>query len=109
MDVNFPQTAQKNGAEQKRSYWEKREIEKAVAYLVAKHKEADKNKYTKARQVANLDLTKLEGKESFTTKMIRRFDTPEGRSIYSKMVWSELRSCSVMQPKWALSSQCLVI
>ena len=43
-----------------------------------------RNKNTKARQVAKLDLTKLEGKESFTGKMIRRFDTPEGRSIYSK-------------------------
>ena len=42
------------------------------------------NKNTKARQVAKLDLTKLKGKESFTAKMIRRFDTPEGRSIYSK-------------------------
>ena len=39
---------------------------------------------TKARQVAKLDLNKLEEKESFTSKMIRRFDTPEGRSIYSK-------------------------
>ncbi len=43
-----------------------------------------RNKNTKARQVAKLDLTKLEGKESFTAKMIRRFDTPEGRSLYSK-------------------------
>jgi DDE family transposase len=38
-----------------------------------------RNKNTKARQV-----TKLEGKESFTAKMIRRFDTSEGRSIYNK-------------------------
>ncbi len=43
-----------------------------------------RKKNTKARQVAKLDLTKLEGKESFTAKMIRRFDTSEGRSIYSK-------------------------
>ncbi len=43
-----------------------------------------RNKNTKARQVAKFDLTKLVGKESFTAKMIRRFDTPEGRSIYSK-------------------------
>ncbi len=43
-----------------------------------------RKKNTKARQVAKLDLDKLEGKESFTAKMIRRFDTPEGRSIYSK-------------------------
>ena len=48
------------------------------------------NKKTKARQVAKLDLTKLEGKESFTAKMIRRFDTSEGRSIYSKTAWSEV-------------------
>ena len=43
-----------------------------------------RNKNTKVRQVVKLDLTKLEGKESFTAKMIRRFDTPEGRSLYSK-------------------------
>ncbi len=29
------------------------------------------------------------GKKYFTAKMIRRFDTPEGRSIYRKTAWSE--------------------
>ena len=48
-----------------------------------------RNEKTKARQVAKFDLTKLERKESFTAKMIRRFDTPEGRSIYGKTAWSE--------------------
>jgi hypothetical protein len=43
-----------------------------------------RKKNTKARQVAKLDLNKVEGKESFTAKMRRRFDTPEGRSLYSK-------------------------
>ena len=43
-----------------------------------------RNKNTEARQTAKLDLKNKEGKESFTAKMIRRFDTPEGRSIYSK-------------------------
>lgn len=42
------------------------------------------NPKTKARQVAKFDKTDIKGKESFTTKMKRRFDTPEGRSIYSK-------------------------
>jgi len=61
-----------------------------------------RNEKTKARQVAKFDLTKLEEKESFTAKMILRFDTPEGRSIYSKMAWSQLRCCSAMQPRWEL-------
>jgi transposase len=39
---------------------------------------------TKARQVTKLDVDKLDGKESFTAKMRKRFDTPEGRSLYSK-------------------------
>ncbi len=43
-----------------------------------------RNKNTKARQVAKLDLDNSEKKESFTAKMKRRFDTPEGRSLYSK-------------------------
>ena len=43
-----------------------------------------RNKNTKARQVAKLDLDKQEGKESYTAKMKRRCDTPEGRSLYSK-------------------------
>jgi len=43
-----------------------------------------RKKNTKARQVAKLDLDKVEGKESFTAKMKRRFDTVEGRSLYSK-------------------------
>ena len=43
-----------------------------------------RNKNTKARQVAKLDAKQINGKESFTAKMKRRFDTPEGRSVYSK-------------------------
>ena len=43
-----------------------------------------RKKNTKARQVAKLDLDKVEGKESFTAKMKRIFDTVEGRSLYSK-------------------------
>jgi len=43
-----------------------------------------RNKDTEARQVAKLDLNKLDKKETFSEKMKRRFDTPEGRSLYSK-------------------------
>ena len=34
--------------------------------------------------MAKLDLEKRKSKETFTAKMKRRFDTPEGRSFYSK-------------------------
>ncbi len=43
-----------------------------------------RNEKTKARQVAKINLKKQNKKETFTSKMKRRFDTVEGRSIYSK-------------------------
>lgn len=43
-----------------------------------------RNKNTKARQVAKINLKNADKKESFTAKMKKRFDTAEGRSIYSK-------------------------
>ena len=43
-----------------------------------------KNPHTKARQVSKMNYDPPQGKESFTSKMKKRFDTVEGRSIYSK-------------------------
>ncbi len=39
---------------------------------------------TKARQVYKMKYTPENGKESYTEIMKKRFDSPEGRSIYSK-------------------------
>ncbi len=39
---------------------------------------------TKARQVAKLDKSRGEAKISYTERMKKIFDSPEGRSIYSK-------------------------
>ena len=43
-----------------------------------------RNNATQARQVAQLDMNKHKGKETYTARMKKRCDTPEGRSLYSK-------------------------